>query len=167
MDAALAAVIVALLALAMVVGVQAFDDLAEHGGGKPVLPLGPLFDGIAINPSAPEYWWAYALLALDPDPEPDQPDDRRHVALARRARRAESLLRFMPASQAVAKFDRAWIALVLTAQAFFGVIAGILVQAFLVIAVVFHIMPWLGLGLLDTLRDVAEFDLPMRIINMF
>jgi hypothetical protein len=33
--------------------------------------------------------------------------------------------------------------------------------------VVFHIMPWLGLGLLDTLRAVAAFDLPMRIIDLF
>jgi hypothetical protein len=37
------------------------------------------------------------------------------------------LLRSMPAGQAVAKFDRAWMALALTAQAFFGVVAGILV----------------------------------------
>jgi hypothetical protein len=61
-DAALAGVIIALLALVMVLGVQAFDELAVHGGGKPVLPLDALFDGIANNPAAPEYWWAYALL---------------------------------------------------------------------------------------------------------
>jgi hypothetical protein len=36
--------------------------LAERGRGKPVLPLGPLFDGIAANPAAPEYWWVYVLL---------------------------------------------------------------------------------------------------------
>jgi hypothetical protein len=35
------------------------------------------------------------------------------------------LLRFTPAGQAVAKFDRARIALVLNAQAFVGVVAGI------------------------------------------
>jgi hypothetical protein len=57
-DAALAGVIVALLALTMVLGVQAFDELAVHGGGMAVLPLGALFDGIAKNPAAPEYWWA-------------------------------------------------------------------------------------------------------------
>ncbi|MFZ3327788.1 MAG: hypothetical protein WA231_18730 [Methylocella sp.] len=61
-DAALTAVIIALLALVMVIGVQAFDELAVHGGGKPVLPLDTLFGGIAKNPAAPEYWWAYALL---------------------------------------------------------------------------------------------------------
>ncbi|MBV8096457.1 MAG: hypothetical protein JO110_25095 [Acetobacteraceae bacterium] len=61
-DACLAAAIIALLALTMVVGVQAFDALAVHGGGKPALPLDPLFNGIAANPTAPEYWWLYALL---------------------------------------------------------------------------------------------------------
>jgi hypothetical protein len=60
-DACLAAII-ACLALVMVIGVQAFDELAGHDAGKPFLPLAPLFDGIAKTPAAPEYWWAYALL---------------------------------------------------------------------------------------------------------
>jgi hypothetical protein len=38
-DAALAAVIIAALALVMVVFVHAFDELAVHRGGEPVLPL--------------------------------------------------------------------------------------------------------------------------------
>jgi hypothetical protein len=38
-DAGLAAVVIAALALTMVVGVQAFEELAVHGGGKPRLPL--------------------------------------------------------------------------------------------------------------------------------
>jgi hypothetical protein len=53
---------VALLALTMVIGVQTFDALAIHGGGNPVLPLGPLFDGISAHPEQPEYWWVYSLL---------------------------------------------------------------------------------------------------------
>jgi hypothetical protein len=61
-DAALAVVIIAALAFVMVIGVQTFDELAVHGGGKPVLPLDTLFDGIAKNPAAAEYWWAYAFL---------------------------------------------------------------------------------------------------------
>jgi hypothetical protein len=64
LDAVFATGIVALLALTMVIGVQAFDDLAMHGGGKDaaVLPFPDFFDEIAKNPGAPEYWWAYALL---------------------------------------------------------------------------------------------------------
>jgi hypothetical protein len=61
-DAGLAAVIIAALALTLVVGVQTFDALAVYGGGASVLPLEPLFSGIAAHPTAPEYWWLYALL---------------------------------------------------------------------------------------------------------
>jgi hypothetical protein len=52
-DACLAAVIIAVLALTMIVGVQAFDALAVRGGGTAVLPLDPLFTGIAAHPTAP------------------------------------------------------------------------------------------------------------------
>ena len=31
----------------MVIGVQAFDALAQHGGGEAILPLDALFKGIA------------------------------------------------------------------------------------------------------------------------
>jgi hypothetical protein len=61
-DACLAALIIAALALTMVVGVQIFDTLAVLGGGAAVLPLDSLFTGIAEHPSAPEYWWIDALL---------------------------------------------------------------------------------------------------------
>jgi hypothetical protein len=59
-------------------------------------------------------------------------------------------------------FDRQWLALVLTSQVFLGAFLGIAAQAFLAIVVIFYILPWFGLGLLDTARDLEEFDLPMR-----
>jgi hypothetical protein len=77
------------------------------------------------------------------------------------------LLRFMPAGKAVPPFDRQWLALVLTSQVFVGAFLGIAAQAFLGIVVIFHILPWFGLELLDTARDVAEFDLPMRVMRVF
>jgi hypothetical protein len=33
-----------------------------HVGGKAVLPLTPLFNGIATHPWAPEFWWVHVLL---------------------------------------------------------------------------------------------------------
>jgi hypothetical protein len=45
-DAALAAVIAAVLAIVMVVGVQAFDSFAIQGGGEPVL----IDEEIALGP---------------------------------------------------------------------------------------------------------------------
>jgi len=81
LDAAFASGIVVALALVMVVGVQAFDELAAHarskpillvrdlfagseahGGGKAVLPSKSASSGITTHPKAPEYWWVYALL---------------------------------------------------------------------------------------------------------
>jgi hypothetical protein len=38
---------------------------------------------------------------------------------------------------------------------------------FLAIMVIFHILPWFGLELLDTARSVAEFDLPIRVMRLF
>ena len=78
------------------------------------------------------------------------------------------LLRFMPAGKAVPPFDRQWLALVRTSQLFLSAFLGIAAQAFLVIVVIFHVPPWFGLDeLLDTARDVAEFDLPMRVMRLF
>src|SRR6267154_5899584 len=70
------------------------------------------------------------------------------------------LLRFMPAGKAVPAFDRTWLALVLTCQVFLGAFLGIAAQFVLAIGVIFYVLPWIGLELLDTARAVAEFDLP-------
>jgi hypothetical protein len=55
-DALAGAIIIALLAITMVIGVQTFDHLAENSGGPTagVVPLDKLFDGMAAQPSAPE-----------------------------------------------------------------------------------------------------------------
>jgi hypothetical protein len=76
------------------------------------------------------------------------------------------LLRFMPAGKAVPPFDRQWIALVLTFQVFFGALLGTAAQAFLAVGVIFYIMPWIGLGLLDTARAVAASDLPGKVLAL-
>jgi hypothetical protein len=77
------------------------------------------------------------------------------------------ILRFMPVGKAVPAFDRAWIALVLTLQIAVGAILGVAAQALLVVGVIGYVMPWLGLGLLDMARDVAAFNLPLRIGQLF
>ncbi|HEY8008581.1 MAG TPA: hypothetical protein VIE66_17710 [Methylocella sp.] len=162
-DAALAGVIIAALALVMVIGVQAFDELAVHGGGKSVLPLGSLFDGIAKNPEAPEYWWAYALLLSSMIPSlinlmiGGMAFTRGIPWLARR------LLQWIPEGKAVPDYRRPLAAIGLTTQMFAGVGLGVAAQAFLVWGLIFHVMPWVGLDLLDMARAVAAFDLPARI----
>ena len=167
-DAALAAGVIVLLTLAMVIGVQAFDELAAHAGGKAVLPLNALFDGIAAHPSAPEYWWVYALLLSSMIPSLINLVIG-GTSLIRGVPGVPSLLlfRFMPDKGGVLKWDRHWIAAALTTQVAAGAILGIAAQAFLVVVILGYIMPFFGLELLGMARDVAAFNLPMRTWQFF
>jgi hypothetical protein len=166
-DAALAALIIVALALTMVIGVQAFDGLAEHAGGAPVLPLDALFDRIAAHPSAPEYWWLYALLLSTMIPSLVNLVIGGTSLLRGLPGLPSVLLRFIPATGAVARFDRAWISLVLTSQVALGGALGIAAQAFLVVAIVGYVMPLFGLELLGMAREVAAFNLPARVGQLF
>ncbi len=65
------------------------------------------------------------------------------------------------------KFDRAWIATVLTAQVAAGAALGIAAQALLVVVVIGYIRPFFGLELLDMAHDVAAFNLPARVGQLF
>jgi hypothetical protein len=166
-DACLAALIIAALALTMVVGVQAFDALAVHGGGAPVLPLEPLFKGITEYPAAPEYWWLYALLLSTMIPSLVNLVIG-GTSFVRGLPGVPSLiLRYIPERGAVLKWDRHWIATVLTAQIAAGAALGIAAQVFLVWIIIGYVMPFFGLELLDMARDVAAFDLPARVGQLF
>ncbi len=166
-DAAFATLIVALLSLAMVIGVQAFDELAELHGGAPVLPLKPLFDGMAKHPAAPEYWWAYALLLATMVPSLINLMIG-GASLARGAPGLPSvLLRFLPVGKAVPNFDRAWIALVLTLQVLGGWGLGVMAQALAVWLVIGHVLPLFGSEALDMADAIAAFDAPRRLAQLF
>jgi hypothetical protein len=165
-DALCAVIIVALLALTMVIGVQTFDALAIHGGGKPVLPLGPLFDGISTHPEAPEYWWIYSLLLSTMIPSLLNLVIG-GTALMRAVPGLSPLLaHYLPANGAVRSYDRAWIAAVLTGQVALGVVLGVGVQALLAYGLIFYAMPAVGLGLLDVARGLADLELPTRLIQL-
>jgi hypothetical protein len=153
----------------MVVGMQAFDELAMHGGGEQaaVLPLDKLFDGIARNPSAPEYWWAYALLLSTMIPSII------NLAIGGMALSrgipwlAQILLQWIPEGKAVPEYKRQPAAIGLTVQMFAGAGLGIAAQGLLAWGLIFHVMPALGLDLLDMARAVAAFDLPARVAQLF
>jgi hypothetical protein len=164
LDAFLAVVVIGFLVLTMVIGVQAFDDLAVRGGGAPVLPLGPFFDGIAAHPAEPEYWWVYATLFSTMIPSIINLVIGGASLMRGVPGVAALLLKFMPANQAVPVFDRAWIATVLTLQLVGGAILGIAVQFGLIYVVFWHVMPRLGLELLDMARAVAAYDLPGKLL---
>jgi hypothetical protein len=161
-DALIAAVIITLLALTMVIGVQAFDELTVRGHGIRGLPPGLFVDGIAAQPTEPEYWWVYATLFSTMIPS----IINLVIGGASLMRGVPGVpsLKFMPANKAVPVFDRAWIATVLTLQLVGGALLGIVVQFALIYVVFWHVMPWLGLELLDMARAVAAFDLPGKLI---
>jgi hypothetical protein len=166
-DAALAALIIAGLALTIVVGVQTFDALAKHGGDAPVLPLELLFSGIAVRPSAPEYWWIYALLLSTMIPSLVNLVIGGTSLIRGLPGLPLLLLRFVPARGAVPEFNRPWIAAVLTTQVAIGAALGIAAQALLVVGIMGYVMPFFGLELLDMARGVAAFNLPARAGQLF
>ena len=55
------------------------------------------------------------------------------------------LLRKIPAQGNVPKFDRAWVATVLTAQVTAGAVLGIAAQALLAVVIIGYVMPLFGL----------------------
>jgi hypothetical protein len=143
-DAALAGVIIACLALVMVIGAQAFDELAAHGGGKPALPLDALFDGIANNPAAPEYLWAYALLLSSMIPSIINLTIG-GMAFTRGIQWvARLLLQWIPEGKAVPEYKRQLTAIGLTGQMFAGAGLGIVAQGLLAWGLIFHVMPALA-----------------------
>jgi hypothetical protein len=77
------------------------------------------------------------------------------------------LLQFIPERSNVPKFNRAWIATVLTAQVAAGAALGIAAQAFLVVVIIGYVMPWFGANLLGMAHDVADFNLPARVGQLF
>jgi hypothetical protein len=115
-DAALATVIIAALSLVMVIGVQGFDALEALGGGTAVLPLDALFNGIAAHPSAPEYWWLYALLLSTMIPSLINLVIGGTSLVRGLPWVPFLLLRNIPERGGVLRWDRHWIATFLTAQ---------------------------------------------------
>jgi hypothetical protein len=151
----------------LVVGVQAFDKLAVYGGGLSVLGLEPLFDGIAANPTAPEHWWLYTLLLSTMIPSLINLVIGGTSLVRGLPGVPPLLLRSIPERGGVLKWDRHWIATVLTVQVAAGAALGIAAQVFLVVGIIGYVMPFLGLELLDIARDVAAFNLPARVGQLF
>jgi hypothetical protein len=81
--------------------------------------------------------------------------------------RALLILNWIPEGKAVPEYRRQSAAIGLTAQMFAGAGLGIAAQAFLAWSLIFQVMPWVGLDLLDMARAVAAFDLPRRVAQLF
>jgi hypothetical protein len=166
-DALVAIFTVFVLSIVLVVGIQAFDNLAEYAGGPRPLSLPALFNGIESYPEAPELWWVYLLLASTMVPS----IANLMIGGASLMRGVPGLnpllLRYIPVGKAVPAFDRAWIALILTVQILGGAILGIVVQICVATILVAHVLPLVRLELLAICRAIESFDLPTRIGHFF
>jgi len=172
-DAAVAVIVVLTLVIVMVIGVQTFDLIAVAEGAKPVLPLVgkpqpnlvPLFDGIVINPTAPEYWWVYTLLLSTMIPSLINLTIGGLALVRGIPLLSVWLYSRMPKDGHVAAHNRKVIALILMLQWMTGLALGIIAQAALVFLFLGQVVPWLGLDLLGVARWVANLGLPTWLFH--
>jgi hypothetical protein len=149
-DALLASVVIAFLAMAMTGGTELFDDLAVYGGGARVLsPMREYLDAIKAEPGKPEYWWIYATLFSTMLPSLINLFIA-GVSLARGVPGVSSwLLGKVRDGEAVPAYDRLLVAVVLTLQGVAGVVIAVVAQGFLFWVIIWQGMPRLGIGVLD------------------
>lgn len=60
-------------------------------------------------------------------------------------------------------YARTWIPFGLALQTVGDVLLGLALQDLIFWAVIAHVMPWFGLGLLDMARGLVALDLPGRV----
>jgi hypothetical protein len=155
-DALLAPAVVACLAVAMVAAVQLFDDIAVHGGGKPVIPpMRDFLGAIRADPAKPEYWWIYATLFSTVLPSLTNLFIA-GVSLARGVPDMSSWLAGKAnAAEAVPAYDRLLVAIVLALQGVAGLALAVVAQGLLFWVILWQGMPRLGIGVLDIAHFVA------------
>jgi hypothetical protein len=66
----------------------------------------------------------------------------------------------------VPDYRRPLAAIGLTVQMFAGAFLGIVAQAFVAWALIFHLMPWIGLDLLWLCQQLAGLDLPGKFFRL-
>jgi hypothetical protein len=165
LDAIAATFLIAALAIAMVLAVQMFDDLAVRAGSKPTLPLGALFQGLREHPGAPEYFWVYATLFSTMIPSLINLCIAGWSLLQGMPWLRRAMLAHMPAQGAVAKADLVWMPLVLTGQLFLGAGLALLAQLGLFFGLIVFALPSIGLDLLSLCQTLAHDDWPSVVIR--
>jgi hypothetical protein len=135
---------------------MAFNYITEWGGGRVIVHLDILFNGIEAHPGAPQYWWVYALLFSTMIP-----------SLLNLAIGGASLTRGLPFVRSwlygnmpekpniIPKYKRFEMAAALTVQFFAGAILGVGVLILFIGGFYFFATHWLGYTLLDLARAVA------------
>ncbi len=166
LDAALAGLLVAALAATTVIAVQTFDLLAVQAGAAPTLPIIPLLDALSMQPEATQHWWLYAMLLSTLIPSLVNLVVGCTSWLRSAPWVTSWVLQRMPKSRKQADRavrQRVAVPLVLTAQWGLGGLMGLALMAFLVWIVLGALLAAAGLGLLDLMRALADWNLPAQV----
>jgi hypothetical protein len=166
-DVSLSVGIISLLALSMLIGVQAYNEIASLGGNSEVLAIDLLLIRIAVDPSAPENYWIYFTLLTTMIPSV------LNLAIAgfSLARGvpgvSQYMLARMPSGHPVPGIHRGWIALILTTQKAIGVFLAIFVQGLAAYLLLFVVPPLIGPNLLQLSLYVVHLDVPSLVGHIF
>eukprot|EP01037_Dinobryon_pediforme_P031358 gene31358-35810_t len=166
-DVLLSSLVIGALALAMVLAVQTFNDLAifRAGADANILDVRELLAGIAQSPAEPEYFWVYALLLSTLLPSMINLMIGAASVLRGIPGLSGWLLAKMPDGRSVVSYDRAIVAAGLTAQIYFGIVIGLLLEAGIIYFILQLFLPTIGLDLLQVATELAEADFPARLIR--
>jgi hypothetical protein len=157
-DALLASVLITLLALAMVSATDLFNSLAQlggHGEARVLPPMQVYLAALQSTPQAHEYWWVFATLFSTMIPSVINLFIAGFSFLRGLPILRKWLLGVMRENEAMPSTDRMGAALILTAQGAFALLFAVAAQVFLTWGVLYHLMPGVGLGILDLAKKVA------------
>ncbi|HXY98456.1 MAG TPA: hypothetical protein VEI03_00560 [Stellaceae bacterium] len=165
-DVLVAAVLISVLAFAMVLAVQSFDDVAVLRAGPKgrILPLPKLFEGLYAKPGDFENWWLWLLLFSSMIPS----ILNLAIACAAFLRGLPPVNRWilnrLPEGRAMPRRERLKVAAALTAQPVGGaLLTG--VAAYGVGAYLIPLgLPAFGAVLRDFADALAAYDAPARIM---
>jgi hypothetical protein len=164
-DATLAVAVLAVLAPILVIGLQLFNEIAVHAGGRPVVQIARLLEGITLRPASPEFWWVYGLLLTTVVPSVINLMIGGASLVCGIPGIPALLARNMPIGRAPAFYNQTWIALLWTLQVVGGAILGIAAQAAIIVFVIGFLMPAIGLNLLGMCRTLFELNLPVHLLR--
>lgn len=165
-DLAVAVVVIALLAVAILWAVQAFDAMTLIGRGKRVLDVGGTLAALGDphRRTAPEYWWLYAMLFSTLVPSIV------NVALG-----ALSIVRGVPGVNArvarqmtqagVIDAELVWMVPAMVLQLLVCCVVGTAVMLALLWLIFAWLLPLVGFELVPMLQALAAADLPGGLLR--
>ncbi len=165
-DAVVAAVIIVVLAEAMVLGVQAFGDLAAANAGEDarILDVPDLLANLRATPGDTKYMWVWATLFSTMIPS--MINLMIGWASLLRGWGATGLLARMPAEGIASASVRHSVALRLTLQVCGGVAGGVLAQSLAIYILLWNALPWFASDLMTISQNLANMDLPARLLGL-